>query len=70
MVKLFSSVWSKYTDNSLTLAQLVDEVLAVESHWDMDLTTIEGLSNEVTTQLAAMLEQGVNAVLTNALEEA
>ena len=69
-LELFSSVWSKYTDNSLTLAQLVDEVLAVESHWDMDLTTIEGLSNEVTTQLAAMLEQGVNAVLTNALEEA
>jgi tagaturonate reductase len=64
----FKASWAKYDHSLISVEQLVTEVLSADWHWEQDLTQVAGLSQTVTTQLSAMLDQGVAEVLTKALE--
>lgn len=55
----FQQLWSQYGDRQITTQQLVSDVLAVEAHWEQDLTKVAGLVEQVTADLDAILTKGM-----------
>ncbi|WP_044617268.1 tagaturonate reductase [Gynuella sunshinyii] len=55
----FKQLWTQPTD----IPALVQEVLSLESHWELDLTTIPGLSEKVNTYINAILADGLRQAL-------
>jgi tagaturonate reductase len=47
----------------MTLAALVENVLADEAHWGQNLNAVPGLTAAVTTDLQAILDHGMRAAL-------
>ncbi|MBJ9161387.1 tagaturonate reductase [Citrobacter farmeri] len=55
----FQQLWSQHGDRQITTQQLVSDVLAVEAHWEQDLTKVAGLVEQVTADLDAILTKGM-----------
>lgn len=55
----FQQLWSQHSDRQITTQQLVSDVLAVEAHWEQDLTKVAGLVEQVTADLDAILTKGM-----------
>lgn len=64
----FEQLWQQYTDNQITLEQLVANVLSAKWHWQSDLTQIPTLISKVTHMLEEFLQLGVRDVLGKFLE--
>lgn len=59
----FETLWSGVNSHKLTLAQLVESVLADKAHWGQDLNEVPGLTAVVTQDLQAILDHGMRAAL-------
>ncbi|MBC2604625.1 tagaturonate reductase [Pelagicoccus albus] len=59
ILELYSKVWSAYEAGSLSLKDLVKEVLAYQSNWKRDLNEIPGLTDSVTQKLESILADGM-----------
>ncbi|NCI16856.1 tagaturonate reductase [Cronobacter muytjensii] len=55
----YQQLWTKLGDNTISLRELVDVVLADCEHWAQDLTTVPGLAEQVTRDLDAILTKGM-----------
>ncbi|HHQ6631163.1 TPA: tagaturonate reductase [Serratia fonticola] len=59
----FATLWAGVEHHDLTLAALVESVLADEAHWGQNLNAVPGLTVAVTTDLQAILDHGMRAAL-------
>ncbi|ELQ6105335.1 tagaturonate reductase [Cronobacter turicensis] len=55
----YQQLWTKFGDKTITLRELVDDVLGDSEHWEQDLTAVLGLAEQVTRDLDAILTQGM-----------
>ena len=59
----YESVWSQYDSGKITVRELVEMFLGLESHWEVDLNTISNLTDEVTCLVEDILINGMEATL-------
>ena len=59
----FQQLWTQHHDRQITTRQLVKSVLSESEHWEQDLTQVNGLVEQVTRDLDAILLQGMRAAV-------
>lgn len=59
----FQQLWTQHHTRQITTRQLVKSVLSVSEHWEQDLTQVNGLVEQVTRDLDAILLQGMRAAV-------
>lgn len=59
----FQQLWTQHHDRQITTRQLVKSVLSVSEHWEQNLTQVNGLVEQVTRDLDAILLQGMRAAV-------
>ncbi|AOT68573.1 tagaturonate reductase [Geosporobacter ferrireducens] len=59
ILELYKNLWSAYDGSRLGLEKLVEQVLAYEKVWEMDLNEVDGLQKQVTDYLALIMEKGM-----------
>lgn len=59
ILELYRDVWAAYDGTRLGLEMLVEQVLAYDKVWKMNLNEVEGLHKQVTDYLALILEKGM-----------
>jgi len=59
----FQQLWAQHHDKQIATSQLVTAVLSVSEHWEQDLTQVQGLVEQVTLDLDAILHQGMRAAV-------
>lgn len=59
----FSTLWAGVKHHDVTLATLVESVLADEAHWGQNLNNVPGLTVAVLANLQAILDKGMRAAL-------
>lgn len=59
----YQQLWAQHRDNQLATRELVHAVLSVEAHWEQDLTKVDGLVDQVTRDLDAILLKGMRAAV-------
>jgi len=65
----YEQVWSKYDAQELDICGVVSEFLGLDSHWEMDLNSIPGLTDQITEVVGEVLMHGMEGALTNFLAE-
>ncbi|MBJ3590654.1 tagaturonate reductase [Salmonella enterica subsp. enterica serovar Saintpaul] len=55
----FQQLWTQHNDQQISTTDLVKSVLAVEEHWEQDLTQVPGLVAQVSADLDAILAKGM-----------
>lgn len=55
----FQQLWTQHQDRQITTRELVSAVLSVSEHWEQDLTQVNGLVDQVTQDLDAILQKGM-----------
>ncbi|WP_330985265.1 MULTISPECIES: tagaturonate reductase [Enterobacterales] len=58
-IERYQQLWSLHGDNQISTQSLVEAVLSVKDHWEQDLTQVEGLVEQVTHDLNAILSKGM-----------
>lgn len=56
---LYKNLWADYDESRLGLEELVEQVLAYEKLWEMNLNEVDGLQRQVTDCLALIIEKGM-----------
>lgn len=64
----FAELWQSYDDQTLSVTDLVQQVLSAEWHWQQDLSQVADLQQQVTELLTLFLRDGVRTTLTTLLE--
>jgi tagaturonate reductase len=54
----YQQLWTQHHDKQISTSELVKSVLSVSEHWEQDLTQVNGLVEQVTLDLDAILHQG------------
>ena len=62
-ISRFASLWQGVEEGSLTMRDLVQQVLADSSHWDQDLNQTSHLTDQITEQLLTIERIGMRAAL-------
>ncbi|MHA2898385.1 tagaturonate reductase [Enterobacter sp. H2G27] len=57
----YQQLWAQHRDRQLSTRELVQSVLSVSEHWEQDLTQVNGLVDQVTLDLDAILLKGMRA---------
>lgn len=55
----FQQLWTQHNDQQISTTDLVKSVLAVQEHWEQDLTQVPGLVAQVSADLDAILAKGM-----------
>jgi len=63
VLKLLKELWGKYQTAQIDLNGFAATILAEEQLWDMDLTTIPGLSHEIARNLQLIDANGIKVAL-------
>lgn len=58
-ISRFKQLWGQHGDRQISTQQLVSDILAVEAHWEQDLTKVAGLVEQVSADLDAILTKGM-----------
>lgn len=58
-IERYQQLWNQHRDGVLSTHELVNTVLAVEEHWEQDLTQVSGLVEQVSANLDAILTKGM-----------
>lgn len=58
-IERFQQLWTLHHDKQISTGSLVESVLSVQEHWEQDLTQVEGLVQQVTQDLDAILTLGM-----------
>ena len=59
LMTLLKDAWSKYDGSDASLKIVVSEVLGYDKNWKLDLNTIPGLTDTVTTHLTNIINKGM-----------
>lgn len=59
----YRQLWAQHRDQQLSTRELVQSVLSVSEHWELDLTQVSGLVDQVTLDLDAILLKGMRAAV-------
>jgi tagaturonate reductase len=65
----YTNVWSRFESGEVDARGVVTEFLGLVSHWETDLNEINGLTDQVTSAVESILENGMESALTNILSE-
>lgn len=60
----YSRLWQGVEQGSVSLTQLVEQVLSDAEHWGQDLNQVPGLGQQLVEQLQAILDRGMRAAVT------
>lgn len=55
----YQQLWGQHGDHQISTSDLVKAVLSVSDHWEQDLTQVNGLVEQVSLDLDAILLQGM-----------
>lgn len=55
----YQQLWTLQRDGQMTVRGLVEDVLGDKAHWQQDLNQVSGLTDAVTRDLQAILQQGM-----------
>lgn len=58
-IERYQQLWNQHRDGVLSTHELVNTVLAVEEHWEQDLTQVSGLAEQVSACLDDILTKGM-----------
>lgn len=58
-ISRFKQLWGQHGDRQISTQQLVSDILAVEAHWEQDLTKVAGFVEQVSADLDAILTKGM-----------
>lgn len=58
-ISRFKQLWGQHGDRQISTQQLVSDILAVEAHWEQDLTKVAGLVEQVSADLDSILTKGM-----------
>ena len=59
----YSTWWSAVNANTMTVRELVEQVLADAAHWGQDLNQVAGLTDRVTADLEQIRSVGMRAAV-------
>ena len=59
----YTDVWAKYEANQLDVHGVVTAFLGLETHWEMNLNDIPGLTQQMTQTVEAILTDGMEVAL-------
>jgi tagaturonate reductase len=62
-IERYQQLWTQHHDKQISTSELVKAVLSVSEHWELDLTSVSGLVEQVTLDLDAILLQGMRAAV-------
>lgn len=65
ILNFFKSHWSQVNGSKESITRIVNSVLSNSNFWDRDLTTIDGLQNEVVLSLLSILNIGMHRAIIN-----
>lgn len=65
----YADIWAKYDANTLDVRGVASAFLGLASHWETDLNTITGLTDQLTDTVETILADGMEIALTNFLAE-
>jgi len=58
-IERYQQLWAEHRDQIISTTDLVKAVLSVSDHWEQDLTQVNGLVEQVSRDLDAILLQGM-----------
>ncbi|WP_065358079.1 tagaturonate reductase [Kluyvera georgiana] len=58
-IERYQQLWAQHRDQQISTTDLVSAVLSVSEHWEQDLTQVSGLVEQVSSDLDAILTQGM-----------
>ncbi|MCS2161600.1 tagaturonate reductase [Scandinavium sp. H11S7] len=58
-IERYQHLWSQHHDKQISTTSLVESVLSVKEHWELDLTEVKGLVEQVTHDLDSILTKGM-----------
>lgn len=58
-IERYQQLWAQHRDQLISTRDLVQAVLSVSEHWEQDLTQVDGLVEQVSRDLDAILQQGM-----------
>lgn len=62
-IERYQQLWSQHRDKQISTRDLVNAVLSVSEHWEQDLTQVQGLVEQVSLDLDAILHHGMRAAV-------
>ncbi|MBT1906515.1 tagaturonate reductase [Enterobacter kobei] len=62
-LECYQQLWARHRDNQISTRELVQAVLSEREHWELDLTQVNGLVDQVTLNLDAILLKGMRAAV-------
>lgn len=62
-LECYQQLWARHRDNQISTRELVLAVLSEREHWELDLTQVNGLVDQVTLDLDAILLKGMRAAV-------
>ncbi|MFP8632407.1 tagaturonate reductase [Enterobacter kobei] len=62
-LECYQQLWARHRDNQISTRELVQAVLSEREHWELDLTQVNGLVDQVTLDLDAILLKGMRAAV-------
>lgn len=62
-IERYQQLWSQHRDKQISTCDLVNAVLSVSEHWEQDLTQVQGLVEQVSLDLDAILHHGMRAAV-------
>ena len=62
-LECYQQLWAQHRDNQISTRELVQAVLSERDHWELDLTQVNGLVDQVTLDLDAILLKGMRAAV-------
>ncbi len=68
ILDIYSQLWRGYYEESLTLLDLVHEILGLEKLWEKDLNQVEGLGNQIVEYLEKIIKNGMEKTIEEILE--
>jgi|GEM_PF-6073 len=62
-LNFYKSVWSSYDSGTKSIRDVVEAVLGLKSHWEVNLNEIPNLTDEVTRSVEEILTNGIKVAL-------
>ncbi len=62
---LFKKLWSEYENTQLGARKLVEQVLGLKEHWEIDLNELEGVTDFVASSLYEIVNKPMREALVN-----
>ena len=67
ILDLYSDLWNKFDGTDDDYKKIINEILGLESHWDINLNTVEGLAEQLFVYLKTIDQLGMKRAIKEVL---